>query len=207
MSFQNRIVGHLELDPRYLVRHQLNFWIHPKVQQDAVRASLDAIGFVDSVVVNRATNTILNGHLRVALAIEAGLATVPVTLVDVPVEDESLVIATFDRLGLMAPFDHEKVIDLIGELDTAAPEIELSGMLDTWLGEAEKAYAIQEQLRREREGAKVHVGTWRQAVSMDSYLAWLAELEVSTGGGEDAIAEAVLRRLGIPLEAMIRGDE
>lgn len=73
----SRIVGHDVVQPDQLLANPLNARIHGKLQQDATAGNLDALGFVKSVVVNRATNRIVDGHLRVTLALRNG-SPVPV---------------------------------------------------------------------------------------------------------------------------------
>ncbi len=53
--WQNRIVAHAEVDPAELVAHPLNWRLHPRGQQQAMTAVLGDVGWVDGVIVNRAS--------------------------------------------------------------------------------------------------------------------------------------------------------
>lgn len=71
-QWKNRIVGTGEEDPEQLLANPFNARIHPKSQQDALEGVLDTVGFVDRVMVNQRTGHVVDGHLRVALAISSG---------------------------------------------------------------------------------------------------------------------------------------
>ncbi len=75
-TWRSRIVGHGDADPQTLVAHPENWRAHPRNQRRAMAGVLDHVGWVQDVIVNRRTGRILDGHLRVALALERGEATV-----------------------------------------------------------------------------------------------------------------------------------
>jgi DNA modification methylase len=118
---QNRIVGDAEVDPRELTANPANWRVHSVEQCTAMRGILEEVGWVQRVIVNRRTGHLLDGHMRVANAIEAKLATVPVTYVDVSESEEALVIATLDRIGTHATMDNEKLKALLDQVDPANP--------------------------------------------------------------------------------------
>lgn len=198
MSFPNRIVGHRDADPRTLIPHRLNIWDHPPAQWGAVRESLDLLGFIDQILINQRTGHILNGHLRVELAIEAGEALVPVVEIDVDEVEEPLILATFDRLGQLAPFDHEKVVELLADasfqLDDS--QLTLQNTLAAWQAEAQQALLVQEGLSADLGVVRIQIGSYRQELEMTRYTPWMDGLVEDTGGGEDAICAEILRRLG-----------
>lgn len=112
-GFRNRIVGHGEEAPDQLLANPKNFRIHPQSQQDALAGVLDKVGWVQQVVVNQRTGFVVDGHLRVALAITRDEPSVPVTYVDLSEEEEALILATFDPLGAMAGTDKDLLADLL----------------------------------------------------------------------------------------------
>jgi hypothetical protein len=63
---------------------------------------LDQIGWVQDVIVNQATGYVLDGHLRVALAISREELEVPVSYVELTDAEEDLVLAGLDPLSGMA---------------------------------------------------------------------------------------------------------
>lgn len=130
--WRNRIVGHADVDPRTLIPHPENWRRHPAIQQRALAGALEEVGLVAGVTVNQTTGRLLDGHLRVELALARGEASVPVTYVALSELDEAVVLATFDPLGAMAEADGERLAALLGGLQVE--DAALRGML-TELGE------------------------------------------------------------------------
>jgi ParB-like chromosome segregation protein Spo0J len=121
-SLRNRIVGHAEVDPLELQANPNNWRIHPRQQQDAIRAILGQVGWVAPIIVNRNTGLIVDGHARAALAITNGEPTVPVDYVELNDAEEAEVIATFDVITTLAGADAEAVHNVLAEVDEAARE-------------------------------------------------------------------------------------
>ena len=101
-GWRNRITGSGEEAPDQLLANPANWRIHPKAQQDALAGALDAVGWVQQVLVNRRTGFVVDGHARVALALSRGEPTIPVLYVDLDPGEEALVLATLDPIGAMA---------------------------------------------------------------------------------------------------------
>src|SRR4029077_18605183 len=62
--WRNRITGSGEEAPDQLLANPANWRIHPKAQQDALAGALDAVGWVQQVLVNRRTGFVVDGHAR-----------------------------------------------------------------------------------------------------------------------------------------------
>ena len=115
-GWRNRITGSGEEAPDQLLANPANWRIHPKAQQDALAGALDAVGWVQQVLVNRRTGFVVDGHARVALALSRGEPTVPVLYVDLDPGEEALVLATLDPIGAMAGRDDEKLKALLADV-------------------------------------------------------------------------------------------
>jgi hypothetical protein len=116
-TWKNRIVGQGEVQPDQLLANPKNWRIHPKEQQDALTSVLDRVGWVQQVVVNQQTNFVVDGHLRVSMAISKGEPTMPVVYVDLTEEEESLVLATIDPLAALARTDEDQLQELVKGLN------------------------------------------------------------------------------------------
>ena len=114
--WRSRIVGHGEEAPDQLIANPRNWRIHTQGQQDALAALLDQVGWVQDVVVNRRTGYVVDGHLRVVLAISRAEATVPVVFVDLSPEEEALVLAALDPLSAMAVADEDALRALLADV-------------------------------------------------------------------------------------------
>jgi hypothetical protein len=115
-GWRNRITGAGEEAPDQLLANPANWRIHPKAQQDALAGALDAVGWVQQVLVNRRTGFVVDGHARVALALSRGEPSVPVLYVDLTPDEEALVLATLDPIGAMAGRDDEKLRALLADV-------------------------------------------------------------------------------------------
>lgn len=124
MTWDNRIIGHGEESPDDLLAHPNNWRIHPKEQQDALGTVLDSVGLVQSVVVNQRSGFVVDGHLRIALALRSGQKSIPVTYVDLSDDEERLILASLDPIGAMAVPDKEKLSELLDSIDREDATIE-----------------------------------------------------------------------------------
>lgn len=115
-AWRNRIVGSGEEDPEQLLAHPSNWRLHPGPQRDALRGSLDTVGWVAPLMINRRTGFVVDGHARIEEAISRGEPTVPVLYVDLSSEEEALVLATFDPIGAMAESSSERLAELLAEV-------------------------------------------------------------------------------------------
>lgn len=108
--WRSRIVGHGKESPEQLLANPLNSYkIHPTEQQQAVQGLIDEVGVVKSVIVNRSTGYVLDGHLRVALAISRREEEIDVEYVELTEEEEALVIVALDYTAGMSAVDREEL--------------------------------------------------------------------------------------------------
>jgi len=132
-ALKNRIVGHGEEEPEQLLANPKNWRVHPEEQQEALLSVLERVGWVSDVIVNRRTGHIVDGHLRVALALKRGEKAIPVKYVDLSEEEEDIVLATIDPIAAMAATDKEKLEELLGGVE----DPDLDGVLSA-VAELEK---------------------------------------------------------------------
>lgn len=104
-AWRNRIVGYSEEEPDQLLANPSNWRIHPAAQQNALSGVLKEIGLVQNVVANRTTGHLVDGHLRVMLAMREGQSAIPVTWVELSEDEELLILASIDPLAAMATAD------------------------------------------------------------------------------------------------------
>ena len=112
----NRIVGEGVEAPDQLMANPGNWRIHPGSQQDTLSSTLGRIGWIQRVIVNRSTGNVIDGHLRVSLAITEGIKEVPVIYVELTPEEEAIALATFDPIGAMAVADREALDALLADI-------------------------------------------------------------------------------------------
>ena len=111
-----RIVDEDVVDPSELMANPRNWRIHPREQREALEEVLGEIGWVQRVIVNKRTGNLVDGHLRVDLAIERE-EMVPVGYVDLSEEEEAKILATIDPLSSMAVPDSQKMDELLPDVE------------------------------------------------------------------------------------------
>jgi hypothetical protein len=118
IEWRNRIVESGQEAPDQLLANPFNARIHPKPQQDALSSVLDSIGWIAPVIVNKRTGHVIDGHLRVSLALSRRETSIPVDYVDLDENEEKTLLASFDYITGMAVYDREAVDTLLGEINS-----------------------------------------------------------------------------------------
>jgi len=76
---------------------------------------LDQVGWVQSVIVNKNSGNIVDGHLRVSEAIN-NKEDVPVVYVDLTDDEEKLILATIDPLSALAKTNNDALKSLVEDI-------------------------------------------------------------------------------------------
>ena len=120
-SWESRIVGHEKVDPATLKANPLNHRLHPKTQRDVVRDSINEIGFIKSVTVNRLSGLIVDGHERVMQAVESQKENpdllIDVEFVELTPGEEAKALAVLDASSELAEVDPEQITALLDVAD------------------------------------------------------------------------------------------
>lgn len=158
-AWTNRIVSHGTAAPAKLLANPANFRRHPPAQKAAMRAALREVGVVQDVIVNRRTGHLLDGHLRVALAIEDQEPTLPVTYVDLDLDTERKALATFDALAGLATSDPEQVQALLATITTESADLQaLLDSLQETVPVEEVAFVVEDRPKCPTCGHKLKAG-------------------------------------------------
>src|SRR5215216_3664597 len=102
IEWTNRIVGHGEKRASEFIANPLNWRKHPKRQKNAVKGSLDTLGWIDDVIINKRTGKIVDGHERVEEALANGDAMVPFKEVDLSPAEEAQALLMLDATAALA---------------------------------------------------------------------------------------------------------
>jgi hypothetical protein len=135
--WRSRIVGHADVAPADLVPNPRNWRTHPADQQRALTGALSEIGWVAEVLVNQTTGHVVDGHLRVELALARHETMVPVTYVGLSEAEEQLVLATLDPLAAMATAEKDALAALLAGLSPG------DGALATLLAELAEQHGLR----------------------------------------------------------------
>lgn len=131
-SFKNRIIGHGEESPEQLLANPLNWRIHPDEQQKALTGAMREVGIVQSVIVNQRTGHLVDGHLRVQIAMKNNQSTIPVVYVDLSEQEEAIILATIDPITGMAVTDRIMLDSLLAQIDVE--DEDLNRLLESMKG-------------------------------------------------------------------------
>jgi hypothetical protein len=99
------------------------------MQGDALSAVLERVGWVQNVIVNKTTGHVVDGHLRVALALRHGVPSVPVVYVELEPAEELAILATFDPISALAGADDAILDELLSQLAGENADL-LAGIFD-----------------------------------------------------------------------------
>lgn len=133
-KWTSRIVGHEKVRADQLMANPFNHRQHPMKQRKVVEASIKEIGFVKSVLVNKTTGRIVDGHERVMQALDSGDDTmVDVEYVELSEEEELKALLLLDASSELADVNRTKVQELasmvefdIADLTDFAKEVALN---------------------------------------------------------------------------------
>ena len=118
VDWKNRIVETADMAVKDLKANPKNWRKHPQAQQNALSGVLDAVGWVAPVIFNRQSGHLIDGHLRLELAVKRKEKTIPVNVVDLSPDEEAMILATFDPIAAMAEADKVMMADLLKSIET-----------------------------------------------------------------------------------------
>jgi DNA modification methylase len=123
INLKSRIVGHGDEAPDNLTANPLNFRRHPKEQLNALKGSMKELGWIKTVIVNKRSGYVLDGHARVEEAIRQGLPSIPVTYVDLDENEEKLALAVLDPITELAYRDDETLKLLLEQANASDQDL------------------------------------------------------------------------------------
>ncbi len=126
-DWQDRIVGHDKVEPKTLSPNPRNWRTHSERQIRAMEGVLNEVGWVQNIVVNQRTGHLIDGHLRLQVALARNEEAIPVTYVDLSENEEAIVLATLDPLAGLAGADVDILDDLLGDINVE--DIAVSSLL------------------------------------------------------------------------------
>ena len=156
---KNRIVGQEEVNPEELLAHPFNWRVHPKEQQKALQSSLDKIGWVKQVIVNKKTNHVVDGHLRVNIALRNG--------------EEKIILASLDPLVSLGVADEDMLQDLIKDVELDSGY--LKKIIDDTIKRASKFTLTPKKADEKIKPEKIHIETEYQKELYDRFFEYLSD--------------------------------
>lgn len=143
INWQNRITGSGFEEPDQIMANPFNFRQHPKHQKDALDGVLNEIGWIQEVIINRTTGHLIDGHLRVELAMQRG-ERVPVKYVDLDEKEEKIALACIDPISQLAEQDQAMLDQLIEDIGTVQDD-NASAFLDSLLSDGPPIDEVEDE--------------------------------------------------------------
>lgn len=115
LFWRNRIVESGAANPQELAKgyNSANWRSHPQIQREALEEALDSIGVLQPVLFNRLSGKVIDGHLRIELAILKGQPLIPVNYVELTDDEEAFALATLDAITEQAQPIPDKLAALL----------------------------------------------------------------------------------------------
>lgn len=116
MNWVSKIVAHAKVVASELQANPANHRVHQDKQKEVLQASIKELGFIKSVIVNRQTGLILDGHARVEQAMtENPGMLIDVEYVDLSPEEERKALLILDASSSLATIDSSQLSQLVDE--------------------------------------------------------------------------------------------
>lgn len=126
-SWKNRIIGYGEKKASEFKFNPLNWKTHPTIQREALNSILTKIGWVTGVIENSVTGNLVDGHARVAEALNnTPDEIIPFTTVELTEAEEKEILILLDPIGLLAETDlslFKELSDLVNIQESALLEV------------------------------------------------------------------------------------
>jgi DNA modification methylase len=114
---------------------------------DALERSLRQFGFVQPVLARREDQTVIGGHQRLVAARRLGFATVPVTYLDIQVEQARVLNVALNKIG--GTFDDALLARLLADLQASSDiDLSLSGFGEDEIADLLRSLEVREKRER-----------------------------------------------------------
>jgi hypothetical protein len=121
-KFKSRITEYGFINPKDIVLNPYNTKIHPDLQHNAIKALLSDIGWVQSIIINKRTGNLVDGHDRVKNAIESGEESIPVTYIDITITEEKQLLLLLDEVTTYAIEHSQNIANISDAFDLITDE-------------------------------------------------------------------------------------
>ncbi|PTX92083.1 hypothetical protein DB346_24355 [Verrucomicrobia bacterium LW23] len=178
---------------------------HPASQIELLARNIQHFGWRHPITVSRRSGCIVAGHGRLMAAQHLGLRIVPVDTQDFASDSDELAVLVADnRLAEISVVDSAQLSQLVGELQAEGVDAILAGFdapaledLLAGVGGGDEEGDGDGEDDAEGKDECISVGDIRFRVPHDTFDSWRQDLVRQAGGDEDALQNAVRRRLRI----------
>lgn len=193
-SWTSRVTRSASVAPGSLLDHPDNIVIHPPEQEAEMLTLLRTVGWAAPILVSETTGRIIDGHMRVSLAVRAGIPRVPVDYVALSEEDERKALLYLRRSTSLARIDPVNLEVILTSIETN--DDELAAMARSFAA-ATEGLKYSPKVREIVEWQEVTIGPLTFLVRWADYVQWRAMLREAHFSRKPTILFEILRRLGM----------
>ena len=113
---------------------------------DSLERSLRRFGFVQPVLARKEDSTVIGGHQRLLAARRLGLATVPVTWLDLSVEQARLLSLALNKIS--GSWDEQLLARMLADLQANSVDLSLSGFGEDELADLLRSLEVRDRAER-----------------------------------------------------------
>jgi hypothetical protein len=193
-SWKSRVVRSANVAPATLLAHPDNIVIHPPEQEEEMLTLLRTVGWAAPILVSEQTGRIIDGHMRVSLAVRKGVLRVPVDYVELSEEEERKALLYLRRSTQLARIDPVNLEVILNSIET--DDDALAAMAASFAS-ATEGLRYQPKPRSIVEWVEITVGPLTFMISWADYVQWRALLREGHFSRKPTILHEIQRRLGL----------
>lgn len=166
-----------------------------------IKRSIEEFGYIEPIVYNVTTNTIVSGHQRLKVLKELGYTEIDVVEIKETEEREKALNIALNKID--GEWDMATLKDLLQDLDTGEMDMDLTGFEDWELEQLMTQFHVEEEFEDEYEDVEemdksdvmVVIGEYRIKVNRAVYDDWLNKLRMDVGFDKESIEREIMARL------------
>lgn len=176
-----------------------NWRTHPEAQKQALAAGILSSGWAVPLIYNERFKRLIDGHARREVAIQLGMESVPVYIVDVDEEAEERLLASIDTIGQMAGTDKATLAELLASVQ--AQDTDLTGFFNQ-VAENHHLNLLDQAEKQPKKPPREALASPRsntKSVSLvftpEEHARWVKAVNYASGWFETSVSDGILKAL------------
>lgn len=168
-----------------------------------IKRSIEEFGYVEPIIYNVTTNTVVGGHQRLKVLKELGYTEIDVVEIEETEEREKALNIALNKIE--GEWDMALLKDLLQELDTGEIDMDLTGFEDWEMEQLMTQFHVEDESFEEdneedieamdKADVMVVIGEYRIKVDRAVYDDWLNKLRMDVGFDKESIEKEIMERL------------
>ena len=167
-----------------------------------IKRSIEEFGYVEPIIYNVTTGTVVGGHQRLKVLKELGYTDIAVVEIEETPEREKALNLALNKIE--GEWDMAALKDLLQDLDTGSIEMDLTGFDDWEIEQLMTQYHVEDDPFEdddfseediEKADTMVVIGEYRIKVARAVYDSWLNRIRMDVGFDKESIEKEIMERL------------